>query len=246
MPRTRSEAARRAPVLIINHLLESETGHIGRWFEEHGFPLDIRRPRFGDALPETLEEHTGVMIFGGPMSATEPEDYIAHEIDWLEVPLRENKPLFGVCLGAQMLAIKLGGEVGFHAEGKIETGYYPIEPTAAGAALMAWPERVYHWHREGFTLPSEAVLLARGATFENQAYRYGEAAFGIQFHPEISYRAMKRWVARGAQRLALPGARPRGGHLPDHLRHGPGVIRWLDGFLGYWSGLGNPAKKDRL
>ena len=175
--------AARKPVLIVSHQVESDAGHVRHWLKRHGFPLDIRRPRYGDSLPETLAEHTGAVIFGGPMSANEPDDYIAREIDWLEVPLKENAPLFGICLGAQMLAIKLGAQVKFHTEGYIEMGYYPITPTPAGAALLDWPDRVYHWHREGFALPREAVLLASGEAFENQAYRYGDAAFGVQFPP---------------------------------------------------------------
>lgn len=234
------------PMLIINHLAESDTGHVGRWLVSDGFPLDIRCPRFGDRLPETLDEHSGVVVFGGPMSANEPEQYVREEIDWLEVPLKENRPLFGICLGAQMLSIKLGARVGFHADGKIETGYYPISPTQAGAALIDWPERVYHWHREGFTLPDGAVQLAAGETFENQAYRYGEKAFGIQFHPEVSYQTINRWVARGAFRLVLPNARPLPGHINDHLIYRGEVQRWLDGFLKIWTTLEDRAKTTTL
>ncbi len=232
----KTETGRR-PVLAIIHIPEGEMGHLGRWLLAQGYGLDVRRPRYGDPLPETLAEHSGVVVFGGPMSATEPEDYMRRELDWLDVPLAEERPYLGVCLGAQMLALKLGGEVGFHAEGMVETGYQPIRPTAEGAALMDWPSHVYHWHREGFTLPRSAVRLAEGEIFENQAFRHGARAFGVQFHPELSHRIMTRWTAHASQRLALPGARPRAEHISGHLRHGPQVRQWLDRFLRLWIGL---------
>ena len=114
------------------------------------------------------------------MSANDPDDWIAREIDWIGVALRQEKPFLGICLGAQMLSKHLGGHVGPHADGLVEIGYYPLKPTQEGHAHGPWPEHVYHWHREGLTLPSGAVRLATGETFENQAFRYGSESL---WHP---------------------------------------------------------------
>ena len=139
------------PVLIVLHQEASIPGRIGNALRSLGYPLDIRRPRFGDALPETLVAHAGAVIFGGPMSANDPDDYVRREIDWIAVPLFEQRPLLGICLGAQMLAKQLGARVAPHAQGRVEMGYYPIRPTPAGLKVCAhWPDQVYHWHREGF------------------------------------------------------------------------------------------------
>ena len=160
------------PVLIVLHQETSTPGRVGNALRALGHPLDIRRPRFGDPLPETLDRHAGAVIFGGPMSANDPDDYVRREIDWIEVPLREQRPFLGICLGAQMLAKQLGAQVAPHHEGRVEVGYYPIRPTAAGHALCPdWPEHVYHWHGEGFQLPRGAKLLAEGDDFPVQAYR---------------------------------------------------------------------------
>jgi GMP synthase (glutamine-hydrolysing) len=225
------------PILVILHQELSTPGRVGRLLVERGFPVDIRRPRFGDALPETLEEHSGAAIFGGPMSANDTEDYVRREIDWMEVPLKERAPFFGICLGAQFLARALGARVDFHPEGLIEAGYYPLRPTPTGAALMQWPDHVYHFHREGFDLPKGAELLATGEIFENQAFRYGETAFGVQFHPEVTHQMMCRWTTRGAHRLELPGARPRHEHFDGRPQHDPKVRGWLASFLDHWTGL---------
>jgi GMP synthase (glutamine-hydrolysing) len=123
------------PVLIVLHQEHSTPGRVGYALRQRGYPLDIRRPRFGDSLPETLDEHTGAVIFGGPQSANDQDEFIRREIDWLKVPLREGKPFLGICLGAQMLARHLGARVYPHPHGHAEVGYYPIRPTAAGRAL---------------------------------------------------------------------------------------------------------------
>lgn len=225
----------RKPVLIILHQHLSNPGHVGNWFRAHGYPLDIRRPRYGEPLPDTLEHHTGAVIFGGPQSANDSDPYISRETDWISIPLKEKKPFFGICLGAQMMANQLGGSVGFHHEGCAEIGYYPLQPTEEGRALFNWPEYVYQWHREGFTLPAGAQLLAGGGgSFENQAMQYGPAAFGVQFHPEITYALVNRWSTRASQRLILPGARPRHEHLSGHVGFGPEQRRWLGDFLSHW------------
>lgn len=168
-------------ILIVLHSDVSSPGRIGHMLVEKGYRLDLRRPCLGEALPASMEHHAGAVIFGGPMSANDPDDWIAREIDWIGLPLKEEKPFLGVCLGAQMLSKQLGGRVGPHADGLVEIGYYPLRPTDEGKAFGPWPEHVYHWHREGLTLPHGATRMATGETFENQAFRYGPKAFGIQF-----------------------------------------------------------------
>lgn len=230
------------PVLIVLHQEHSSPGRIGRLLAERGHRLDIRRPCLGERLPATLAGHAGAIIFGGPQSANDCHDYVRAEIDWIRVPLSEGKPYLGICLGAQMLARHLGAGVAPHPEGLVEIGYYPIRATQAGVKLLAdggdepppWPDHVYHWHREGFTLAAGAELLARGDSFPNQAFRYGPNAFGIQFHPEVTHHMMCRWTVIGEERMDQPGARPRPAHFLDRLQHDGRIRQWLDVFLDRW------------
>jgi GMP synthase (glutamine-hydrolysing) len=222
------------PVLIILHQELSTPGRVGHHLRARGIPVDIRRPALGDPLPETLSGHAGVVVFGGPMSANDETDFIRSETDWLAVPLSERKPFLGICLGAQMLARHLGAKVSFHPEGMAEIGYYPIRVTPAARALTdSWPSHVYQWHREGFDLPQGAELLAEGEIFSMQAFRYG-AAYGIQFHPEVTHAMMCRWTTRGHARLEMPGARPRAEHFADRPVYDSAVRRWLGEFLDHW------------
>jgi GMP synthase (glutamine-hydrolysing) len=222
------------PVLIVLHQEHSSPGRVGNALRALGHRLDIRRPRFDDPLPTTLEGYAGAVIFGGPPSANDPDDYIRREIDWIAVPLKERKPFLGICLGAQMMARQLGARVSAHPEGHVEIGYYPIRPTAAGLAVCAdWPGHVYQWHGEGFELPAGCDLLAEGDCFPVQAFRLGNA-FALQFHPDVTYAQMHRWTTKGHARFELPNARARAEHFAQRAVYDAAERAWLRHFLEGW------------
>ncbi len=224
-----TEPSRR--ILIVLHQETSSAGRVGQVLQASGFSLDIRRPPLGHLLPETLEDHAGVVMFGGPMSANDHDDFVRRETDWLAVPLRENKPFLGICLGAQLLVKHLGGQVKSHDDGLVEIGWYPLRATEAGRKLLHWPEMVYQFHREGFSLPKDATLLATAEHYPNQAFRYGENAWGVQFHAELTRAMMQRWVVRGAHRFVMPGAQQGRDHLGGRLIWDRHLKQWLVEFL---------------
>ena len=222
-------------ILVVLHQEHSTPGRVGRLLAARGYRLDMRRPVLGDPLPSTLKDYAGVVIFGGPMSANDERDFIRQEMDLIGVALKEDAPYLGLCLGAQLMARHLGHRVYVHHEGRAEIGYYPIRPTDAAHGLCAspFPDTVYQWHREGFDLPRGAQLLAEGDDFAVQACALGKA-FGLQFHPEVTYAMMCRWIVKAAERMGDPGARPGHEHLADWRLHDAPVARWIDAFLGRW------------
>jgi len=232
------ERSGRDQVLIVLHQDHSTPGRIGTSLAKRGFALDIRRPSLGEPLPATLAEHAGAIVFGGPMSANDDHlDWVRREIDWLAVPLSEDKPLLGVCLGAQMLARQLGARVFTYPDKRSEIGYYPVAPTAGADRLCAapFPRSVYHWHCDGFELPRGARLLAASdGEFPNQAFAAGSRALALQFHPEVTYAMICRWTTRGDERLGRPGARPRSEHLEGWFRYDRAVALWLETMLLAW------------
>ncbi len=231
------------PILVILHQETSTPGRVGQKLRALGYELDIRRPPLGCDLPETLDEHDGAVMFGGPMSAYDDEPFIKQEIDWIDVPLREGKPFLGLCLGAQMMARTLGAEVKPDPDGRVEVGYYPITPTSEGDALIHWPDMVYQWHKDGFDMPSGATRLATAdGPFPEQAFRVGERAYGLQFHPELTFAMVYRWTVKGAERLSMTGAQPRKAHIEGRLRYDAAVDAWLDAFLDLWLS-GEAAKR---
>ncbi|MGN7294936.1 glutamine amidotransferase [Rhizobium sp. SAFR-030] len=231
MPIMPPRASKKAPILVVLHQERSSPGRVGQMLIDKGFPLDIRRPVLGDPLPKTLAGHTGAVIFGGPMSANDPDDYVKAEIDWISVPLKENKPYLGICLGAQMMVRNLGGSVAPHRQGLTEIGWYPLNATEHGRLLMRWPKMVYHFHSEGFDVPRGAHLLAQGEAYPNQAIRYGDNAWGVQFHAELTRAMMQRWVVHGAHRFIMPNAQKGREHLEGRMIFDQPLKAWLSDFL---------------
>ena len=242
--------ARRRTVLIVLHQEHSTPGRVGFALRAIGTRLDIRRPSLGEPLPRTSSDHDGVVVFGGPMGANDDAEWIRREIDWLETPLAAEKPLLGICLGAQMLAAKLGARVFGYEDKRSEIGYFPIEPNAAADSLCSepFPRCVYQWHSDGFDVPKGGELLATGGVdFPNQAFRYGRRAVALQFHPEVTYHMMCRWTHRGAERLTRPGAQGRPQHLGGWFQHDGRVAAWLEAFLAVWleGRCGEPGRASR-
>jgi GMP synthase (glutamine-hydrolysing) len=225
------EKTDRLPILVILHQELSSPGRVGQMLLEKGFPLDIRRPVLGDPLPDTLARHSGAVIFGGPMSANAPDPFVRQEIEWIGVPLKENKPYLGICLGAQMLVRHLGGKVEADGKGATEIGWYPLRPTEQGRTLMKWPNMVYHFHGEGFDVPRGAKLLAEGDAYPHQAIRYGDNAWGVQFHAELTRAMMQRWVVHGADHFSLPNAQQGREHLEGRMIFDAPLRAWLSDFL---------------
>ena len=130
-----------------------------------------------------------------------------------------------------MLAKVLGAKVEPHPQGLYEIGYFPIFPTRLGRDLFQRAEamHVFQWHKDGFELPQGATLLASGQRFENQAFSYGKAIVGVQFHPELTPATMLQWTKLGHRRR-LPGIDVRELSIAAlrKLHKGPGCVRQMD------------------
>ncbi len=222
-------------VLMIVHQATSTTGRVGRIMRRWGVHEDIRCPNLGDALPTTLDDYSGVVMFGGPMSANdEHEPGIRRELDWMSTTLDGDTPFLGVCLGAQMLARVHGASVWEHPQQVAEIGYYEIKATQAGTAYFPDSMHIYQWHRESFDLPSTATLLATSELFTNQAFSVSPRHLGVQFHPDVTRDMLMRWSTGGARRLVLPGTQGPEAQRRANLIHDGHVEAWCTRFLHDW------------
>ncbi len=221
--------------LVIVQRRSSHPGRVGDRLRRIGFDLDVRCPNRGDRLPPALDGFDAVVIFGGPMSANDDDTIsgVRAQLDFLPRALETDTPVLGICMGAQLLARALGATVTRHPEGLVEIGYHSIFPTAEGEDLFDGPMKVFQWHREGFDLPRGCVRLATGETFQNQAFRYGDSVYAIQFHPEVIRDTIELWTTKAADDLTLSGAQSREDQLRDFDRHDPAIDRWLETFLGH-------------
>lgn len=169
------------------------------------------------------------------MSANDAGAFLDQERAWMARALQRQDRLFGICLGAQLMAQALGGTVGPHPEGRVECGYTWVDP----ADVPEWlgvPCPVYHWHQEGFTLPPGARLLARGrGAFPIQGFAHGRS-LAVQFHPEATDTILERWLARDPQHLQRPGAQAPAAHWAEHQAHAADRTQWLFRTLDRWIG----------
>jgi GMP synthase (glutamine-hydrolysing) len=220
------------------HQARSDPGRVGEMLRTLGYELDIRIPAIGHELPSDPTEHHGVVIFGGPMSANDDhEGYILDETRYVEKLIKTDTPYLGICLGAQIMARVLDARVERHPEGLMEIGYYTVEPTEEGGAYFDKHLHAYQWHKEGFDLPDQCELLATGEHFENQAFRFGAKAYGIQFHPEVTEAMNRRWLSKASHMLSEPGTKSAEEQLKDRAKHDFEMNNWAWRFLSHWTSL---------
>ncbi|MGH6948971.1 MAG: glutamine amidotransferase-related protein [Kiloniellales bacterium] len=234
-------------VVLVNHPLSKRDDRAAALLAARGYRLDWRCPGDGDALPDPKDDAGAAVVYGGPESANDGDSkpYIRAELAWIERWLETGKPYLGLCLGSQMLSKVLGGTVAPHPEGLYEIGYVEAQPTAACNGFMPGAMHVYHWHKEGFTVPASATLLASGSTFPNQAFRYGETAYGLQFHPEVTPAMLRRWVTEAGHMLSNSNAHPAERQLADAARYDAPLAAWLERFLTTWLASGETASSAR-
>jgi len=219
--------------LMIVHQKRSSTGDVGYKLKQRGYTLDIRRPVFGEQLPNHMNDHDLAVIYGGPPSANDNFEYIKYETNWITTVLDSKKPFLGICLGAQMLAKNLGGRVQRASNKSFEIGFYKINPVKEGYKLFQKQKTFFQWHKDGFAVPSGCDLLAAGDNFREQAFQY-QNAYGLQFHPEVNLKMHLKWLHFAGSMLREKGAQKRMYQLNSRVKHGKKINMWLDYFLDYY------------
>jgi GMP synthase-like glutamine amidotransferase len=186
--------------LVVQHLAPESAWAIGDALANAGIIVDVRRADLGDPIPTSVADHDGLVVMGGPMSATSDDGFVTRraELALLSDAVTSGRPTLGVCLGAQLLTLAAGGRVRTGENGP-EVGWAPVElSTAAGTdPLVAGLPRhidVLHWHGDTYEQPTGAVHLASSERYRNQAFRVGEAAWGLQFHLEVTTEAVDAFV----------------------------------------------------
>lgn len=198
-------------ILVFQHVAAEPLGTLDPLIRARGHRIRfVNFERHPDAEPQ-VDRYRGLVVLGGPMNVEDRERraHLRTELRAIERALRQDKPVLGICLGAQLLAHVLGAPV--RRLPQPEIGWYELEATAAGCAdpvfaALGARTPVFQWHSFGFELPAGAVHLARTDSCEHQAFRYGEHAYGFQFHPEADAALIQRWLGRSDYRTELCGA----------------------------------------
>jgi GMP synthase (glutamine-hydrolysing) len=228
-------------ILCVQNDAMSPAGFVGEMLYRRGGQLDEVMPHHGDDLPAEHGRYDAAIVLGGVMDAFDDENNPQFRplIRLLQGFHAAEKPILGICLGAQLIARTFEKPVYRHHE--LELGFTEVEITEAGAAtpLLSGLERrqwVMEWHQDTFDLPDGAELLATGARCRNQGFRIGRHVYAFQFHFEASRAILRTWVRANSASLQqqhpdFPARieRELTQHMPGQAAFARHVAdRWLD------------------
>ncbi len=192
--------------LILQNASHEGPGTIEDYLKENKIAYAIvDLAKKGNKIPD-LSDYNALIVMGGPMNVYEINEfpYLIEEEKIIKTAIEKNYLVLGICLGAQMMAKALGAKV---TKGKTkEIGWYDINLTDDGLKDKALGPlgkdiKVFQWHGDTFDIPSDAVRLAGSELFSNQAFRYGERAYALQFHLEVTEDIIKDWLKHGEEEL---------------------------------------------
>jgi GMP synthase-like glutamine amidotransferase len=190
----------------IHHVAYEGLGFIGEWIKENGLSLSQTHTYSSAEFP-SIGDFDGLIIMGGPMSVHQEEQHIwlKEEKTLIKRSIESGKKVFGVCLGAQLIAECLGSKV--YRNLTPEKGWFPIRKTFLFHSWFAeFDDReeatVLHWHTDTFDIPEGAVRLFKSDACENQAFQYEDNVLGLQFHLEMDHDHLKSLIDHSGDGLS--------------------------------------------
>jgi GMP synthase (glutamine-hydrolysing) len=186
-------------LLVFQHVAAEPLGTLDALIRARGHRIRFHNfERHPDAEPN-VDRYRGLVVLGGPMNVEDQHrrPHLKTELVAIESALKQDKPVLGICLGAQLLAHVLGAPVRRHEQHEI--GWYDLLTTEAGRSdpvlgVLGECAPVFQWHGRTYDLPAGAQQLARTETCEQQAFRFGASAYGFQFHLEADAALIERWL----------------------------------------------------
>jgi GMP synthase (glutamine-hydrolysing) len=201
----------RRHLLVIEHEADAPVSLFGEWLTAAGIDLDVVRPWRGDSVPRRVGAD-GLVVLGGAMSANDDDvaAWLPDVRSLLQAAVPAGVPTLGICLGAQLMAVAAGGRVE-RGDGGPELGVCPLALTTAAASdrlfgALRPPVVATQWHLDAITVPpTGAVVLASSDQYDVQAFRLGDRAWGVQFHPEVNGAVVRGWAAAEHADTFAPG-----------------------------------------
>lgn len=200
-------------IVVFEHSEHFGAGIVARVMRRFGHVLRVVRPFAGEAIPPDLDDVHGVISCGGPQAAYGTEPWLSAEMNFLRAAHEERVPVLGLCLGAQLLAKALGGEVQRSPEPEIGWHEVALSPVGREEPLLAgvpWRSMQLHWHHDQITrLPAGARVLASSARTKVQAFGAGVFSVGFQYHFEWDRELIGREMAISSAELSQAGVDPQ-------------------------------------
>jgi GMP synthase (glutamine-hydrolysing) len=198
--------------VAIRHIHFEDLGVFAAVLADNGYKVDYCDAGLGDLQSLDPLRPDLLIVLGGPMGVYEKDEhpFLERERHILAARLEMNRPTFGVCLGAQLMAAAMGAKV--FPSGVKEIGFSPLSLTEVGREgplrhLASIP--VLHWHGDTFDLPKGTVNLAATEICAHQAFARGSNIMGVQFHPEADTAELEQWLIEYVAELADAGTDPR-------------------------------------
>ena len=195
-------------VLVIQHVPHERLGSFEPAFKRLGGSITTLNAYEPKAVWPSRSAFDGLVVFGGPQGAYEQAKYpyLTKEIQLLREAVKAEQPILGICLGAQLLAAALGAKVSPNAQKEI--GWHPVMRESGADTDPMWDafgqtETVFQWHGDTFALPKGATQLASSPLCEQQAFRFGRAAYGLQFHVEVTDAIVRAWLTTPVNKAEL-------------------------------------------
>lgn len=185
-------------ILFIENDPVAHSCSFAQWLDEVGVSHRLVRAHAGDPLPAPDSSHP-MIVLGGIMGVHDAGSYpfLVGEMRLLREAAQSGIPILGICLGGQMLAAALGGAVHPKSRGERGSTLLTLTPEGAVDPLFAGIPNEFaalELHNDSFDLPPGALHLARSQACQYQAFRYGRAAYGLQFHPEVDEATFNGWL----------------------------------------------------
>lgn len=174
-------------IQVLQHVPFEDIGCIADWIHQNGHLVNYTKFYESDILP-ALTQIDWVIIMGGPMSIHDEQEFpwLKKEKAFVKHAIAENKVVIGICLGAQLIADVLGGQVTKNEHKEI--GWFPIEKVENTNLFQDFETSfsVLHWHGETFSIPKGATHLFQSKACKNQGFLYQNKVIGFQFHIEVT------------------------------------------------------------
>ena len=199
------------PILVFQHHPHENPARLGAILNDQGHRLRIIECFEGQPIPHDLDDVDGLIIMGGPMNVadTDAHPYLTDEMNLIKQAHQAKLPILGICLGAQLIACALGGQV--QAMDQPEVGFAPIQLTFPGTTDplhigIPWTSSQFHLHGQHVSqLPPDAVALASSKACQIQAFKVGQTTYAFQYHFEWTREDLNIALADNADWLAQHG-----------------------------------------
>jgi GMP synthase (glutamine-hydrolysing) len=243
--------------VILQHVAHEGPGRIIPVFRDFGIQTEVRRLDRGDEVPSDLDSFRMLIVLGGPMGVADVSGdkfaFLAKEVELIQRIIAADRPVLGICLGAQLIAHAAGAKVSPNPTP--ELGWGPVtfpfpggtEPIVGG---MVDGAPMFHWHFDTFELPklpppanppapggpppaTGNSLLSSSAACKNQAFRFKTKIFGFQYHIELDRPGIDALVAGNREQLAqVHGSEGEQRIRQDTEKYYPRYARMGDRVLG--------------